>query len=281
MTDSSSHDAARTGNQMVDPERDAKIDELLLAGLEHYFAGRFQEAINVWGRVLFLDRGHARARAYIDRARSAQAERQRQSEEMLHEGVAAIQRGDDGAARELLESAAAHGDSPDVALAYLARLERLAGAAAPPAEPQHTARRSPRSPRVALPATLTGGRPRPVRVLPLVVVVVAVGGAVLFAAAFDLLKPLVDSSWGRPSAEPTVVVEPGALPLPRSAELTIARARALSATGHLRDALALLDRVPPGDPAFPQAEQQRAEIQRRLLETAGLGATPVAGGIRE
>jgi tetratricopeptide (TPR) repeat protein len=266
---------------MVDPERDAKIDELLLAGLEHYFAGRFQEAINVWGRVLFLDRGHARARAYIDRARSAQAERQRQSEEMLHEGMAAIQRGDDGAARELLESAAAQGDSPDVALAYLARLERLAGAVAPPVEPRRTPAPAPRPPRAILPAALTGGRPRPVRVLPLVIVVIVIGSAVLFAAAFDLLKPLVDSSWGRPSAGPTVVVEPDALPLPRAADLAIARARALSATGHLRDALALLDRVPPGDPSFALAEQQRADIQRRLLETAGLSETPAAGGLRE
>ncbi|MDO8834873.1 MAG: hypothetical protein Q7V01_04725 [Vicinamibacterales bacterium] len=281
MTDPSSHDAARTGNPMVDPERDAKIDELLLAGLEHYFAGRFQEAINVWGRVQFLDRGHARARAYIDRARSAQAERQRQSEEMLHEGVAAIQRGDDGTARELLESAATHGDSPDVALAYLARLERPAGAVAQPAEPRRAIPREPRAPRAVLSATLLDGQPRPVRVLPLLIVVTVIGGAVLFAAAFDLLKPLVDSSWGRPTAGPTLVVEPDALPLPRSADLAIARARALSATGHLLDALTLLDRVPPGDPSYAQAEQQRAEIQRRLFEAAGLSGTAAAGDTRE
>ena len=37
----------------------------------------YEQAIHVWTRVLFLDRGHARARAYIERARSALAERQR------------------------------------------------------------------------------------------------------------------------------------------------------------------------------------------------------------
>src|ERR1700745_716880 len=75
-------------------ERDAKIAQLLLAGLDHYFAGQFDQAINVWTRALFLDRSHARARAYIERARSAQAERQRESEELLHNGVAAFRNGD-------------------------------------------------------------------------------------------------------------------------------------------------------------------------------------------
>src|SRR3990167_7767420 len=37
-------------------DRDAKIEELLLAGLDHYFNGQYEQAINVWTRVLFLDR---------------------------------------------------------------------------------------------------------------------------------------------------------------------------------------------------------------------------------
>ena len=57
---------------------EAQLDEqLLLAGLDHYFAAQYDQAVAVWTRVLFLDRSHARARAYIERARSAQAERQR------------------------------------------------------------------------------------------------------------------------------------------------------------------------------------------------------------
>ena len=74
--------------------RDARIEELLLAGLDHYFTGQHELAINVWTRVLFLDRSHARARAYIERARSAVAERQREGEELLQTGMAAFQRGD-------------------------------------------------------------------------------------------------------------------------------------------------------------------------------------------
>src|SRR5688500_10396326 len=77
-----------------DRERDARIEELLLSGLDHYFAGQHELAINVWTRVLFLDRGHARARAYIERARGAVSEKQREGDELVHSGAAAFQRGD-------------------------------------------------------------------------------------------------------------------------------------------------------------------------------------------
>ena len=73
------------------PERDRDaVEELLLAGLDHYFSGQHELAISVWTRVLFLDRGHARARAYIERARGAIAERQREGEELLQTGAAAL-----------------------------------------------------------------------------------------------------------------------------------------------------------------------------------------------
>ena len=84
-----------------------------------------ERAIGVWTRVLFLDRGHARARAYIERARSAVAERQRESEELLHRGVAAFDRGETEEARRLLTSAVERGGPQEVALAFLDRLDRL------------------------------------------------------------------------------------------------------------------------------------------------------------
>ncbi len=61
-------------------DRAALIEQLLLAGLDQYFSGQYEQAIHVWTRVFFLDRGHARARAYIERARGALAERQREAE---------------------------------------------------------------------------------------------------------------------------------------------------------------------------------------------------------
>lgn len=64
--------------------RDTRVEQLLLAGLDRYFAGELERAIQVWSRVFFLDRGHARARAYIERARGALAERQREAEARVY-----------------------------------------------------------------------------------------------------------------------------------------------------------------------------------------------------
>src|SRR6476660_4670614 len=108
MSDPLRTDGTRAHDIAPTLDRDAKIEQLLLLGLDHYFAARYELAINVWTRALFLDRAHPRARAYIERARSALAERQRESEELLHNGMAAgrgedidgggvLQRSSDGA----------------------------------------------------------------------------------------------------------------------------------------------------------------------------------------
>src|SRR5258706_16209981 len=123
---------------------ESRIEELLLAGLDHYFNGQHDLAISIWTRVLFLDRSHARARAYIERARGAIAERHREGEELLHTGAAAFARGDAEDARRLLTSAVERGARPEEALAMLERLARLMPADGEPAPrlqpppPRHT-----------------------------------------------------------------------------------------------------------------------------------------------
>src|SRR5919109_634240 len=105
MSDAQRGDAARAHAPGSDIDRDAKIEQLLLVGLDHYFAAQYEQAVNVWTRALFLDRTHPRARAYIERARSALAERQRESEELLQNGIAAFHRGEAEEARRLLQAA--------------------------------------------------------------------------------------------------------------------------------------------------------------------------------
>src|SRR6185369_477495 len=113
-------------------EDEARIENLLVTGLDHYFAGEFEQAINLWTRVLFLDRHHDRARAYIDRARSAQAELQRESEAVLHQGIAAFHAGDVASARRLVTDALDRGAAPEDAQGVLERIDRLgAGQKAP------------------------------------------------------------------------------------------------------------------------------------------------------
>jgi hypothetical protein len=125
MSDPLRTDPPRPMDRASERDRDAKIEQLLLTGLDHYFASQYEDAINIWTRVLFLDRTHTRARAYIERAKSAQAERQRESEELLQHGVAAFNRGDGGEARRLLETAIGLGAPPEEALAVLDLLNRL------------------------------------------------------------------------------------------------------------------------------------------------------------
>src|SRR6266576_6293646 len=122
MSDPLRTDPSRAQDAASASDRDAKIEHLLLVALDHYFAANYELAINVWTRALFLDRSHARARAYIERARSALAERQRESEELLQTGIAAFQRGDSREARRLVQAAIDGGAPTDEALGVLDRL---------------------------------------------------------------------------------------------------------------------------------------------------------------
>jgi len=244
-------------------DRDGRIEELLLTGLDLYFAGEYDRAITAWTRVLFLDRGHARAKAYIDRARGAIAERQRESEELLHLGVAAFNRGETEHARELLLSAVEHGGPQEVALAFLERLRRLdrAGtiAEAKPDRPVRRRRgRRPGVPRVR--------RPLRAWVLPLLALAAVALGVFYVQASRERAAPLLflteDGGRDRAGAAP---VAGAPLAVPGATELDLARARALHAAGHARDALRLVERVRPGDPLRAEADQLRAQIQRTLL----------------
>src|SRR5262245_23153081 len=125
MADSLRTDGARAVDRVPSDDRDAKIEQLLLAGLDHYFSGRYEQAIDVWTRTLFFDRSHARARAYIDRARTALAERQRQTEELLQRGAAALDSGNGDEARRLLHQAVEIGAHAHDVHPLLERLDRV------------------------------------------------------------------------------------------------------------------------------------------------------------
>jgi hypothetical protein len=279
MTDPNPTNVPTPGDRAADLDRAAKIDELLLAGLDHYFGGRFQDAIDVWGRVLFLDRGHAGARAYIERARGALAERQRKTEELVGEGVAALDRGDGLTARQLLSRAVENGDPHDLARPHLERLNRLASHA--PAVyrlrwmPHAAGRGEPESD--AEPAR----PPRPVRALPIVGVTLLVGIVIVVAASRDWLRPLVARS-GRPVPAVPVMASPREpLPVPSPAEIALARSRELYSGGHVKAALAALDGVPDADPLAAEAIRLRADLQRTLLGASAERAEPAAGGSQE
>jgi hypothetical protein len=245
---------------MTDPLREqesseSRIEELLLAGLDHYFGGQHELAIGVWTRVLFLDRNHARARAYIERARTAIAERQREGDELLHAGLAAFTRGDASDARRLLTSAVERGARPEEAQAALERLDRLA-----PAEPAPVVRRR----------TLAGGmliaerRGVSFATLLLVLAIGLASGAFVMMAWSSGALP-----WSQPAPVPADVrATPEPLPVPSASDVALSRASAWYQSGRLRDALTVLDAIRPGDPLRPHADDLRATIQQKLLEAA-------------
>jgi hypothetical protein len=260
----------RRSEALSGADDDARIEHLLVTGLDHYFAGEFEAAINLWTRVLFLDRQHDRARAYIDRARSAQAEQQRISEALVHEGLEAFDRGEVVRARTLLSDALDQGASHDVALGVLGRIDRLdagsrAASSAPPA-----ARR-----RIAPPSPVAEANRRRGAIAMWWFTVAAV--VLISALAFVMVAPNGLTEWfpvqATTSSPAALLAPPAPLPVPSPTESYVGQARALFGGGKLRDALRFLDRVPPGDALRPEADRIRADIQRELLAVAGAEAS--------
>jgi hypothetical protein len=253
--------------------RVARVEQLLLHGLDSYFAADYDTAIHIWTRVLFLDRGHARARAYIERARSALAERQRRSEELLHQGVAAFDRGENGNARELLTAAVHEGVAPDVALSYLGRLDRLEPARAASLAPGFVA--EPQQQDAASTPQARRSRARFVWLAAVSVAVIglATGGG---AALLELSGVRVTVERRRPPV-PAAPAADDPVPVPRVADLALERARASYAAGHLHDALGALRDIGPYDPARADADHLRGQIQHLLLEAANAGLPARAG----
>jgi hypothetical protein len=249
-------------------DRDAKIEQLLLVGLDHYFAAQYQQAINVWTRALFLDRTHARARAYIERARSAMAERQRQSEELLQHGVDAFRRGEGDEARRLLTAAIDGGAPSEEALAVLGRLDRLEPTASLQQPPKNERTR----PSVQTASPRTGVSTLGLMAIALLVIVglAAVGYAVLVSERVDWNAVWPSASANTAAKTPPSIARETALPLPRRGDAAVARARALAAGGRLHDALSALDDVRPTDPRRPDADRLRADLQRQLLAVTRL-----------
>jgi hypothetical protein len=257
-----------------DDERDRAIESLLIAGLDLYFACEYERAIHAWTRVLFLDRAHARARAYIDRARAVLAERQRETDELLHRGLAALDAGDTDHARTLLASAVQRGGAVEAAEVALERLGRLDVAGGSDEAFGAGGMRAARAPGRR---TGSGLRVAPwFLAIASVLLLVIAGGFALRWRGFETAEPGVG---GGDVALPASHAEPP-VPHPSMAELAIRRARALFARGHLHEALVELDAVRADDLRRPEADRLKGDVQRALLAAVDLppraGAPPSA-----
>jgi tetratricopeptide (TPR) repeat protein len=256
MPDSRRLDALPTPDGGVG--RDSQAEALLVEGLDRYFSGRYEEAIHIWTRVLFVDRSHARAWAYIDRARTALAERQRRSEELLQTSQHLLDRGETGAARDLLTEAVASTGDDERASALRLRLERV--------ERLERAHLSPRADRSSSPGSdVVPGWSWPRRSPALVVVGAALVAGLLLVVGVTSLQVRDWMGFGSPAESLAGASTPAAVPVLSSSEVALVRARSLYARGRLAEALAALDRVDDRGPMRQAADALRVEIQRLLL----------------
>jgi tetratricopeptide (TPR) repeat protein len=271
----------RPAEALAGPERDARIEQLLLAGLDEYFAHRYEHAINLWTRVLFLDRQHDRARAYIERARRAQAERERESDAALHQAVDAFQAGDVARARALVGDALDRGASRDDADGMLERIERLSSAKVQRLPGSRMARfqssrapgfsggRAPASEGQAEQAGTPDARRGRGWSAAVLLIAAAVGVLIVGVWGVAVPEPAAWPMFSPPSsAVRSIPWTPDPLPQAQASEYYLGRARVFAATGRLRDALSALDRIPTADPLRRDADQLRADVQRQLLALA-------------
>lgn len=238
---------------LTDSERDQRIEQLLVAGLDEYFAGRLDQAVNIWTRVLFLDRSNDRARAYIDRTRRMEAERQREAEALVHQGLQAFDEGDVERARRLLTTAVARGAAHEQALPVLHRIGLLDVA---PGEAERAAYARTRAASDDVRQTAAARWP--------LGAVWGVGLLAAVAAAFVA----IESTTPDPVTS-TIGVSDAVLPVPAASEVYLSRARQLFDAGKLPDALRMLDRIDDADAVAPAARALRVRLQRELLATAG------------
>jgi len=254
-------DELRPTASAATPERSPLVDRLLMSGLDEYFSGRYERAIQVWSRVFFLDRNHARARAYIDRARSALAETQREAEarggpELDREAEPRSLIGAFGL--EPTQSSSA----PDPALQVHGALAAVARRAPGPS-PGVAARVVTVSPR-----RFAVGRPGHV-------VLILVAGVLLFGAGYTIAARDRLAQWwqaARLDGGARSSTLSGALGA-RSADDVLASVRHLLERGRFDDALRALALIRVDDPRRPEADALWEEVRRAVAT----GVAPAAG----
>jgi tetratricopeptide (TPR) repeat protein len=107
----------------IDRESEQRIAELLSAGQAAFDRQDYQQAIDAWSRIFLIDIDHVEASRLIDEARVLKAEAERELDEILHEGIAHLEAGEDAMARDAFNRVLALQPNHLVAKEYLGQLE--------------------------------------------------------------------------------------------------------------------------------------------------------------
>jgi len=241
----------------LNPSENDRVRGLLAEGRGLLETGRAPEAVDVFGRVLLQCPDHADARRGMAEARAAATEARRLLDERLDEANRIADAGQADAARGMLEEVLARGGDRDRAHDLLDRLDPRGGRVQPaepplyPEAPPRTSRQGPSSAKrrafvVLCAAAMTS---------------FGVGAASSWERLVDRLArtPAPVSSRAGPSQPSTD---------PTEGERVISEARRLVERGEDAEALAVLDRVSPHEPAYPFARQLRDQIHARAVRSA-------------
>ncbi len=262
-------------------ETSGRIVELLDEGQAAFDRGEYQSAIDAWSRIFLIDIDHEEAARKIERARQLKSERERETEEIFHEGLASFDKGDFAAARETFRRVLELNPGYALAREYLDKIEeREAGgttsgsmsipelapppAAAPPADgaaaTEAASRRAPLeipmspddiempdTPRRAVGSgfAATARRTSSGGPSPRFLLI---GGAVLLLLGFGGWFLFSQRAQLFPNAEPATA------PTTSGAADPIARAQELHEKGQTALAVALLRRLPPQDTHSDEAQ---------------------------
>jgi len=102
-----------------------------------------------------------------------------------------------------------------------------------------------------------------------------IAGAIVVATATAIVLGGPVLSWmiDVPTAVPPTAQAAEPLPIVRTADTLLDRARGFYTGGHLHDALRLLDRIDIADPVRAEADRLRTDVQRDLLAAASAGTS--------
>jgi tetratricopeptide (TPR) repeat protein len=270
---------------------DGRVKALLDEGEVAFASGDYQAAIDAWSRIFLIDIDNEDAARRIERARQLKSEKEREVEEIFHQGVSHFDAGEWDAARDVFRRVLTEQPSYVLAREYLDKLEERVAEGAPPgalselAPPElSTVEGGAAVPRrvgseeilvppdpgdrheVAAPAVegFAVKRKRGLRPTP---AFLGIGGAVLVALGVGVW--LLASNWSRlfPNA-PAPAVSAAA-----DAAAVVARAKKLHEDGRTAVAIAQLRRVPPQDSSFAEAQSLISQWER-LSEKPAAGPDP-------
>ena len=272
-------DTTLVSNTPLKPSQQARLEALFTQGQELFSRGLYEHAINVWTRILFLDRGNILARRTIEKGKQALAERQRRLDSVVVEASGALDTGDRIAARRIISKVLAEDPRHVEGRSLFERLEALErrpdgsrpSEAFPPARSQKSLARIPvhKKLQAVQRAPLPASSPFKIAAFWFAALVLFLSGGLYLHFNWESLLsdaefvPTVPSSWS--------VGKESSLPIPGIAELNYYNGARLFAKGHYRAALVELSQVDRRCACAERARGLILRIEERLLR----GGPPV------